>query len=161
MKRQLQRLNSKQVKLLHKQLQEQFAIEEKLDYLFFQNENKKKIYLISKEFDSLDTEHLRIDTMGLYFGAFVENQFRLSIDGAQLLAPLCKKGIIDIDKKQMQAWLQGEKLEIADFEGVDLPPVGNFVIMRFGEDILGCGKVTAECISNYIPKTRYIHALYD
>jgi NOL1/NOP2/fmu family ribosome biogenesis protein len=159
--------NSKEIKHIYELLEKQFGCAEKLDVAFLLSEKKERLYIFTKDLANVDTSRLRIDTMGLYFGTFFDGMLRLTIEGTQLLGPHCTKHIIDVTKQEMQSWMQGEKLELSK---LTLPqePVepGAFVIIRYKHpqgssiDYLGCGKIGGDLILNYIPKTRYIHALY-
>jgi NOL1/NOP2/fmu family ribosome biogenesis protein len=104
--------------------------------------------------------------MGLYFGTFFDNKLRLTIEATQMIGSRCTKNILDVTKKELDVWMQGEKLELSKLELPQQPvDPGAFVIMRYRherfDDYVGCGKIGGDLILNYIPKTRYIHATYD
>ena len=83
----------------------------------------------------------------MYFGEINKGEIRLSIEGAQLIARDCNKNIIELNEKESKDWLKG----------FDLPkehPQKAFVILKFGEDILVCGRATGDTILNYVPKNR-------
>jgi NOL1/NOP2/fmu family ribosome biogenesis protein len=154
-------LNSKEVRNIHELLEEQFGYKGKLELVFMLSEKKQRIYLFTRDLAKMDISRLRVDSMGLYFATIFEGKLRLTIDGSQLIGPDCSKGVIDVAKKEMQAWLMGEKLLLSQLEQQPAEAPEGFVILRFGEHYLGCGKIGGDLILNYIPKTRYIHALYD
>lgn len=154
-------LNSKEIKNIYELLREQYGYEGKLDVAFFLNEKKERIYIFTKDLANFDMTRLRIDTMGLYFGTFYEGKIRLTIDGSQLIGSACTKNTIEINKKEMQKWMQGEKLLFSELSDPPKEMLTGFVIFKHGEDYLGCGKITGDAILNYIPKTRYIRATYD
>lgn len=153
-------LNSKQRKRILAQLEEQYGFSGSLDYVFLLQETKQKIYLFTKDLAKLDLSDLRVDSMGLYFGAIFEGKIRLTIEGSQLVGPQAEKNIVSVGKEAMQRWMQGEKLLLSGLDE-DGFMQGDFVLLRYGDDFLGCGKVSGDAIANYIPKTRYVHALYD
>ena len=157
MVQQLKILNSKETKEIYAMLEKEFGYTEKLDAVFMINEKKERIYIFTKDLANIDISRLRVDSMGLYFASTFRGQIRLTIEGSQMIGVKCIKNIIEIDKKEMQAWLQGEQLQLAGREAES----GAFVIIKHNDDYLGCGKIGGEIILNYIPKTRYIHALYD
>lgn len=158
-------LNSKEIKHIRELLREQFGYEDRLDVAFFLNEKKERIYIFTKDLVQFDMTRLRIDTMGLYFGTLYEGQLRLTIDGTQLIGARCTKNVLDINHKEMQIWMQGEKLVISQLSNRPETPLSGFVIMRYrhenGTDYLGCGKIGGDTLLNYVPKTRYIRATYD
>jgi NOL1/NOP2/fmu family ribosome biogenesis protein len=154
-------LNSKEIKEVHEKLRDQFGFTGKVGAAMLLSEKKEKVYLFTQDLAGVDISRLRIDTMGLYFASFFGGLIRLSIDGSQIVGPRCTKNILDITKEEMQTWLRGEKLALSELSRrPDETPTG-FVLVRYGGDYLGCGKIAGDLVLNYIPKTRYIHATYD
>ncbi|MBN1275507.1 hypothetical protein JXA12_04425 [Candidatus Woesearchaeota archaeon] len=147
-------LNSKDRKRLLQALQEQFGVEE-LPWAVFVQNAKGKVYVVNRDVERVDYESLRIDSIGLYLGAWQADGFRLSMEGSQLLAPIASRNVVEVDGGQRRSWLKGE----------DLPWQGSgneFVIVRHGGDVLGCGKVRQPRVGkdegvvllNYVPKAR-------
>jgi NOL1/NOP2/fmu family ribosome biogenesis protein len=153
-------LNSKEVKNIYELLAQQYGFSGKLEVAFMLSEKKERVYIFTKDLANIDLGALRVDTMGLYFATFFEGKLRLTIEGTQLIGPQCTRNVIDVSKKEMQTWMLGEKLELSKLEQHP-GDVDGFVILRYGTDYLGCGKIGGDLVLNYIPKTRYIHALYD
>lgn len=114
---------------------------------------KERIILFSgeisdKEIFKLD-EFSRLEGVGLYFAKIDEKtkDIRLSIEGTQLLKNQITKNIFELDDKQAEQWMMGQELNITTGKK-------GFFIMKFKEDFLGTGKISAEKISNFIPKSR-------
>lgn len=146
-------LNSKDIKELMKLLNEQFGVEEKLDFVFLKN-NKDKVYIINREIEELDFEKLWVDSVGLYLGKFHNDGFRPSVEGAQILAPFATKNVIEVSKEQKHEWLKGND--------IDLPSSENkFVIVKSEDDVLGAGKVKNEVILNSVPKARRLFVVNE
>ncbi len=148
-------LNSKERKKLRIALNEQFGIDQLPDGVYIQNA-KDKIYLITSQLDDIEFEKLLIDSLGLYIGAWQIDGFRLSMEGAQLLAPLVKKNSIELDDTQKNLWFKGLDLPWSDVTRSD------FVIVKHKNDVLGCGKIRKPregkdeeaTLLNYVPKAR-------
>lgn len=138
-------LNSREIKKIKEQLQEQFGYSE-LDYGFLMNE-KGKIYLINKEIAQVDISQLRIDTYGMYFGEFKNEQIRLSIEGSQLIGPHATKNILEISKEQSRDWLRGRDLEIET-------ELSAYVLVKSGKDFFGTGRLKEGKLLNFVPKSR-------
>ena len=99
----------------------------------------------------MDISKLRMDSMGLYFGTLAKGGLRLSIDGSQLIGPLAKKNVLEVDKKEMRCWLKGNELEKqVEMEG--------YIIMKCEKDYLGCGFPKNGRIMTFVPKSRRILA---
>ena len=146
-------LNKKEIKRILGQLEEQWCFTEELMYAFFMN-NKKRVSLVNKEFAMLDTTKLRINSLGMYFCEVMENgEVRLSIEGSQLLGPFATKNVLEIDFTAAKRWMYGEDLEIAFGE------VTAFVILKYNDYFLGCGRYKNGVISNHVSKNRRIGTL--
>lgn len=145
----LEILNSKQVKEVSALLKKQF--EAVFDFQVLLKSNKDKLYIINRDIGRIDLKKLRIDTMGLYFGEIKKGELRLSIEGSQLIGPLAKKNVLEIDNKLARLWLKGYDIPAeTDMRG--------YVILKNNKDFLGCGKVAENRILNFVPKTRRILA---
>ncbi len=145
-------LNSKAVKKIMQELNSQFGFEEKLDYAFLLSK-KDKIMVINKTVDLLDHEKLRVDAIGLYFGKYYNDGFRLSIEGSQLIGPRCTHDVIDLDMDQKHAWFRGEDIELDNENG--------FVILKSGDDYLGCAKVKNFHALNSVPSARKLKTVNE
>ncbi|MBT4175025.1 hypothetical protein HOC80_03320 [archaeon] len=141
-------LNSREIKAIYKQLEEQFGNKKKLDYGFLEN-NKDKIFLISKKYAELDTKRLRVNNLGMYFAKRQIDGIRLSIEGSQMIEPT--KNIIQLNKEQMEHWVKGEDFP---FEHETA-----YVIIKHNKDVLGCGRVVKNTLRNMVPKERRLKSL--
>lgn len=150
-------LNKKQIKEIYSALEKQFGFSSELDYAFMINE-KNRVYIINKKFGEIDTAYLRVDTLGLYFGEFRNNTLRASIEGSQLIWPLCKKNIVEISEGLMKLWIRGYDIEVNEKEMHDKNVEDGFVLVKHENDFLGCGNLKQGKIMNYIPKIRRIRS---
>ena len=139
-------LTTKELKPILALLKEQWGYEEKLEYAFVLTD-KERIYIVNRSIDALDLTKLRINSVGLYFAEFRNNELRLSIEGSQLIGPKATKNVVELDNAELKQWLRGEDLEKQnDAQG--------FVIIKHGNDYLGCGKCKEGKILNFVPKAR-------
>ncbi len=141
-------LNSREKKALYKQLEEQFGVTEKLPYLFLEN-TKDKIFLLSPDFANLNVNNLNVNNKGLYFAKKERDGLRLSIEGAQLIKP--KKNIISLNDKESHLWMMGKDVPMEGHKG--------YVIVKFNNDILGCGILKNNILRNMVPKERRLHSV--
>ncbi|MBW2999718.1 hypothetical protein KY339_03520 [Candidatus Woesearchaeota archaeon] len=148
--RNLRILNTREKKEIYSLMGQQWGFSQKIDYVFLINP-KSKIYLVNRDFARINTEKLRIDSVGLYFGELKKEGLRLSIEGSQIIGPKCTKNIVELSKQEMRLWLKGIDLEkMTESEG--------FALIKHGKDYLGTGKVKEGNILNFVPKTRRIMA---
>lgn len=147
MKKSLTLLSGKDKKQLFAKIKAQWDADFKPEFAFFRNE-KQKIYAVHKDIAKIDLSGARINSVGMYFGEQKKGELRLSIEGSQLIGPLAKKNIIELDGKETIAWLRGEDLEKdCDCSG--------FVIIKHSDDYMATGKYTADKrILNFVPKAR-------
>jgi len=88
-----------------------------------------------------------IERVGIYFGKFQNSEVRLSIEGVHLLKNQITKNIFELNKEQTELWMKGNELEIQTGKK-------SFLIMKYKNDFLGCGKASELKIGNFIPKSR-------
>jgi NOL1/NOP2/fmu family ribosome biogenesis protein len=141
-------LNSREKKKIYKFLEEQFGHTLKFDFLFLQN-TKEKIYVLSPDFAHIDMTKLRVNNKALYFGKLEHDGFRPTIEGAQLLK--ANKNVVELTQEEADLWMQGE----------DIPRMGHqgFIILKFKEDILGCGMHKNDILRNMVPKERRLSSI--
>jgi len=150
--RNLEIMNSKEIKVLLKKIYDQFGYEGKPDLVFLRS-NKEKFYLLNRDVDQINYEKLRIDSAGLYFGKFLKDGFRFSIEGTQFFGPHCKKNIISLDIYQKHEWLKGNDLQINEADGIYL--------MKWEDDFLGCAKIKEGVALNSVPKARRLFVVNE
>lgn len=142
-------LRTSQTKEITKQLTKQFGIT-KLPGTLIQR-GEKRIYLFQGSLDKKEIEEIDelvpVEGAGIYLGSFERQGIRLSIEGTQLLKDQIKKNIFELNSKQVENWMLGEDLPLKTGSK-------EFLVMKYKEDFLGCGKASAEKIGNFIPKSR-------
>jgi NOL1/NOP2/fmu family ribosome biogenesis protein len=139
-------LNKKQIKNILNELKEYYGIKElKIDYAFLQN-NKDKLYIISKDFDNITT-NMRINGLGLYF---LNNSrgLRLSIEGSQIVGKNATDHIHKLNNKDIKLWLNGQDLDCKDLYG--------YYLIKNKKDFYGVGYAKDGRMKNFIPKYRRI-----
>ena len=144
-------LNKKEQKDIISCLKKQWGFEDELDYVFVLNEDEK-IYIVNNEAKHVDLSKLRVNALGSYFGRIDRDGFRLSIEGAQMIGPFAKKGILELGKDEVKDWMKGIDIDR------DMPEKG-FLIMKHGDDYLGCGKAIEGRIMNFVPKIRRLDVM--
>jgi len=145
-------LNSKTIKNIINLLKQQFCFKGNLEYVFLKSQ-KEKIYLINRNIELLDFQKLRIDALGLYFGKFYNDGFRLSIEGAQLIGKNCSCNIINLNQLQKHDWLKGID--------ISLNKENSFVILKSDDDFIGCAKVKNSIALNSVPSARRLKVVNE
>ena len=108
--------------------------------LEFEERGKRRVYAFKRCPLEVPTYHY-----GLYFGTLEENGIRLSIEGAFIVGRIAKKNVIELDDDMAMAWMSGRDLEL---------PVRGYVILKWRNYFLGCGKGNGKIVKNYVPKER-------
>jgi NOL1/NOP2/fmu family ribosome biogenesis protein len=147
MKKSLKALASKEKKQLLAQIKDQWNADFKPELVFFIND-KQKLYAVHKDIAKIDLSGARINSVGFYFGEQKKGELRLSIEGSQLIGPIAKKNVVEIDDDETLSWMRGEDLD---------KEVGcsGFVIIKHDKDYMGTGKCTQDNrILNFVPKAR-------
>ena len=95
---------------------------------------------------------INVELIGLYLINREEGKgLRLSFDSTHVLRNEIKQGVLEINDGQLGDWLRGKDLEIVFRRGN--------VIIKHGEDLVGCGKSNGLKIFNYVPKDRRLKSV--
>ena len=145
-------LNSKEVRALADMVKQQWGcglsgLSESCGFLEGKNGD---IFLISRDIERLDLEHLRIDSLGLYFGEQKNSELRLSIEGSQLIGKSATRNVDEIDDSEFKDWIHGNDLEKSPDN------CSGYVLVRHNSDFIGCGRCKEGKILNFVPKARRI-----
>ncbi|HLD34035.1 MAG TPA: hypothetical protein VJB66_04880 [Candidatus Nanoarchaeia archaeon] len=138
-------LNTRDVKEIVKKLEELYDFSGELDYAFLEDA-KHNIFIIGKDVSLIDFEQLHINSMGLYLGEINKyKEFRLSLEGSQLIGPFAHKNMFDINEEQVRAYFRGEDVSI-DHENT------GFALLHYKKDFFGAAKIKDGKLLNYLPK---------
>ena len=91
---------------------------------------------------------LTIDTIGLYFAFFKDDELRISFDSAILFGRNAINSV-SLNDREAKEWLKGQDLE-------KNTEIRGYIIIKYKDNILGCGKATGRKILNFVPKERRI-----
>ncbi len=124
-------------------LERQFGIDIseflKLD-LEFEERGKRRVYAFKRCQIEVPDYHY-----GIYFGTLEKNGIRLSIEGSYIVGKLAKRNVIELDDERARRWMKGEDIE---------DKAKGYVILKWKNFFLGCGKGNGKVIRNYVPKER-------
>lgn len=145
--------NSKEKEEFVSKLREQFGIEEINGKLL--QRGAERIFLYTGYLDKQEIiqleRNLPVERIGIYFSKIFSptGEIRLSLEGTQIMKNQIKKNIFELSEEQLDEWMKGRELNLK------IPKeMRGFVIMKYKNKFLGCGKASAEKISNFIPKNR-------
>ena len=144
-------LNEREKKEIVEKLKEQFGINEVPGKIVMRG--KERLFLYSGNLDEEEMEKLEslvfIERAGIYFAKIEEpnEDIRLSIEGTQILKEQINKNIFEIPENLVDDWMKGRELNVQS-------GMKGFVVMKFGNEFLGCGKASENKIGNFIPKNR-------
>ena len=146
-------LNSKEIKELHKKIQEAYGYSEPFTYVVFAN-SENKYFIAPRTVEEILDKRLHIERVGIYLGQEQPEEIRLSIEGSQLIGPKATHHVLELTPAQRDDWMLGKDI-ILDGEYEQA-----FHIVRCGEDYMGCGKYKNGTLLNYVPKERYVGAVF-
>lgn len=143
-------IKSKEKEKIQEGLKSQFGIE-KLPFQLIQGGNEKIRGFsgdLSKEDILKINELANIELIGLYLFK-EEHDFRLGFDACHILKDQITKNILELTDENFQLWIKGLDLE-------NMPvPAGTYII-KYKDDLIGCGKSNGDKIFNYVPKDRRV-----
>jgi len=135
-----------------KYLRDRFGISKRIfsDYSFIVR--GEKIWIAFKNVLEKDLEGLNIEAIGLLFGRYFEKQkrFKPTTNALQIFGRYATKNIVELDEKEKEMYIRGYDLE----KKLNLEE--GYVIVKFKNDVLGCGLYREGKIKNQIPKARKI-----
>ena len=145
-------LNKKETGEILQKLNSQFGIK-KIPGILVQK-GKERIFLFQGESTENELYKLNnvteIERIGIYIGKIFEptGEMRLSIEGTQIFKDQIRNNIFILDKKEdYEKWMNGQELQIkTNLRGI--------IVIKFGDEFLGCGKASEEKIGNFIPLNR-------
>ena len=112
---------------------------------------EERLFLFTGEFEENKIRALEsaafVERLGIYFVKIINNEIRLSIEGTQIFKDQITKNIFELNEEQTEEWMMGRELLIKTGKH-------GFLVMKYKDDFLGCGKASAEKIGNFIPKNR-------
>jgi len=115
-------------------------------------DSKDNIYLISREIDKIKFENLRINSMGLYLGEINKfQQFRLSIEGSQIVGVKAKKNVIELTEAQVKQYFHSEEIILTSEQQASVSGEP-FLLLKYKNDFFGAAKYKDGKILNYLPK---------
>lgn len=143
-------LNHKEKKEILEKLNKQFGIS-KLNGILLQKGTERIFFyqgsLTEKQILELEKSRIGLERVGIYFAKEIGNQIRLSIDAIHILKNQITKNIFKLNKEQSEQWIKGNELNIQLNKK-------EFLIIKYKNDFLGCGKASEKKITNFIPKNR-------
>ena len=153
--RALDLLERSEVKKIEQIIEKNYGTEiDLLSYSVFKTSTDEKIWIASKQIFEVDLSKLVVNSIGLYLGKLKRNEkMHLSTEGSQLVGKSATKNVVYLDKESSHKFLQG--MNVTPEKTVN-PEPHNFVIIKSGEEVLGCSLLTEEGIKNLLPKSRRI-----
>ena len=142
-------LNQQEKKEIEASLHEQFGVEKIPGLILMRGE--ERLFFFSGDFSETEIKNLEacvpIERVGIYFARVIGNDVKLSIEGTNILKNQIKKNIFNLDSKQLEEWMTGSDLQVKTGKK-------GFLVIKYKDDFLGCGKASEEKIGNFIPKSR-------
>ena len=144
-------LSSGEKREIVRQLNEQYGISELPYLLILTGKERIRGYSGSLSIEEIKkiAEKANIELIGIYLLRIEKDGLRLSHDAISLLRDRITKNIIEINDEQAQQWMKGNDLAIKAQNG--------YVVLKYNDNLIGCGKSTGERITNFTPKERRVH----
>lgn len=143
-------LNQNEKREIENQLKKQFGIKEIQGILVKKSEDRIFIFQGSfneKAIRKMEDLRIPLERVGIYFAKRINDQLRLSIEGIHILKDQITKNIYELDEKLAEEWMMGQDLLIGTGKR-------ELLIMKYKDDLIGCGKASESKIGNYVPKSR-------
>lgn len=147
----MQRLIAAQREDMEAQLHRLYGVPaEAVSHLTFYGVDRPKVFAATVDLDPQELK-LPVERIGTYFATRDDRGLRLSMDGAALVADHADPDVVlELTETEARRWLSGKALPRPP--GLHRP----FIILRRGEDVLGCGLVLHDRIHNRVRKSRRV-----
>jgi NOL1/NOP2/fmu family ribosome biogenesis protein len=114
-----------------------------------------RLFLVSRD---VDVHRFLSDAgchrLGLYFGKHKRNdKIKLTIEGALMVGRTATRNYVVVDGAAASRFMAGG--DVSAFRPVDAE-MHDFVLVRSGEDTLGCGLLREGCIENLVRTSRRV-----
>ena len=131
-------------------LEERFGIQKSAFSGFSFYEGPDKIYIFSSEIPSKDLAGFRIVQTGIVGGRIFgdKERFKPTTNLLQIFGKFATRNIVRLKESEKEDFIRGLDID-GEFEAEE-----GFVIVKFGEAILGCGLYSSGKLKNQIPKAR-------
>jgi NOL1/NOP2/fmu family ribosome biogenesis protein len=145
----IQILNSKQRHEIARSLKEQFEISQIPGKIMKLGEEKLFLFTGDATDEEIKTieEIVPVERLGVYFAKLIHDDVKLSIEGTQILGSQINKNILEVDDEQARKWMEGQELNIKTGHR-------NFLVIKYKDNFMGCGKASEEKVGNFVPKMR-------
>lgn len=142
-------LNENEKQEIVNKLNKQFGIKEIPGLIL--RRGAERLFLFQGSFNEGQIKKLEdkvpVDKVGVYFAKIIKDEIKLSIEGTHLLKNQIQKNIFELNKEETEQWMKGQELNIQTGKK-------GFLVMKYQNDFLGCGKASEKKIGNFIPKSR-------
>ncbi len=147
----MQRLTPTQRQEVEDELHRLYGIPpEAVAHLTLYGVDRPKVFAATVDLDPQELK-LPLERVGTYFATRDDRGLRLSMDGAALVADHADDDVVlELTEAEARRWLAGKALPRPP--GLHRP----FVLLRRGEDVLGCGLVLHDSIHNRVRKSRRV-----
>lgn len=147
-------LKNEEIEQIEKIIEKNYGAKIDLKQFLVFKTSEEKIWVASKDISKINLEKLKVNSIGLYIGKLKRNEkIHLSPEGSQIVGRNANKNIVILDELDVKKFMQG--LDIKPKKEINCE-YHNFVIVKFGDEIIGSSLLTEEKLKNLIPKSRRI-----
>ena len=148
-------LTRKEMREINSLLEEQHGCNFDLDNYHYMETVKGDLNMISRDVERVDYNNINEVAAGLYV-ADIKGQFRLSLEGTQLLGKKANKNIIELDEEEWTRWILREDISSERFNTLEK----GYYIIRHKEDYFGCGFIQEGKLKSFVPKSRSLQVVH-
>ena len=153
----IRKMNTKETEGMFEKLKERFGLDPKLfqDYDFFIN-TKNKIFILNKTSSKLvESYPKRLMNVGILF-ARKDAVIKPTSNMLQIFGHSARKNIIELNRPRARIYIEGFDIDFRE----EISAVDGYVILRYGNNTLGCGLLKDFALKNVIPKAKRMRLKY-
>jgi len=106
----------------------------------------------------------QIEGIGLYLAKDLQDkkgnrETRISLDGLHSIKEQITKGVLELEKNQIESWLKGNNLELSKEQREKYLDLKGFVAIKYRDDFVGTARLTEQkALLSFLPKERRVRS---
>ena len=137
-------------------LEERFGIDRSVfnGYIFIKI--GRKVWITNRDVVEKNFSGMNVEAAGMLFVRWekIKDKIKITTNAAQIFGKYATKNVVEVDEIQLHQVLCGLNLYDVDVDCED-----GYVLLKYGEHILGVGLKHGNFIKNLIPKARRVKKL--
>lgn len=133
-----------------KYMGDRFGVSKEVFRNYTFRESGERVHIMSPDIADKDLSGLRIRGTGIVFGRFFKKEAKIkpTTNMLQIFGKFATKNVVELTGEEKEQYLRGFDIDR------ELGAENGYVIVKHGQDVLGCGLYVNGSLKNQIPKAK-------